>query len=204
MEDIEVVATATNGEDLFRQLERVTTDIVILDVHMPLLDGLETTKILKSNYASLKVLVLSMNNQLSLIKELLGAGASGYMLKTVGKEELEKAVRQVAAGFSYFSESITTELMRQYMPKSDTKQSNGSATNEAYLGAHPPAPFVLTEREKEIVSLVAYGNSTTQIASTLFIAPNTVETHRRNIIQKLGVKNSAGLTRYALKYGLIN
>jgi DNA-binding NarL/FixJ family response regulator len=134
-----------------------------------------------------------MNNELSLIKHMLEAGALGYILKTNGREELTRAIRRVASGLSYFSDAIAQELARQYLVNNGTKQQGTS-----------PATALLSDREKEVVALVAREYSSMEIADLLFIAPTTVDTHRRNAMSKLGVKNLAGLVKYAIKSGLID
>jgi DNA-binding NarL/FixJ family response regulator len=136
-----------------------------------------------------------MNNELSLIKSLLEAGALGYILKTNGREELARAIRIVASGLNYFSDAVAQEMARQY---------NSANTSKAKADETPPAQLQLSDREKEVVALVAREYSSIEIADLLFIAPTTVDTHRRNAMSKLGVKNLAGLVKYALKQGLID
>lgn len=187
---VELLATATNGQEVISTLEKTPCDVAIMDIHMPLMDGLETTKIIKKRFPQTKVLILTMNNEFSLIKNLLQAGALGYILKTSGKGELERALRRVEAGLTYFSEAVAIELARQYMPVNSAGSGN--------------APVILSEREKEIIALVAKEYSSQEIGNILFIAPTTVDTHRRNIMQKIGVKNTAGLVKFALKQGLID
>jgi DNA-binding NarL/FixJ family response regulator len=182
---VELIATANNGQEVISKLEETLCDVAILDIHMPVIDGLQTTKIIKQRFSQTKVLILTMNNEFSLIKSLLQAGALGYILKTTGREEFERALRRVEAGLTYFSEAVATELARQYMPE-------------------PTLASTLSEREKEIVALVAREYSSHEIGNILFIAPTTVDTHRRNIMQKIGVKNTAGLVKFALKQGIID
>ncbi|QHT70931.1 response regulator transcription factor [Rhodocytophaga rosea] len=182
---VEMIATANNGQEVISKLEKMLCDVAILDIHMPVMDGLQTTKIIKQRFPRTKVLILTMNNEFSLIRNLLQAGALGYILKTTGREEFERALRRVEAGLTYFSEAVATELARQYMPE-------------------PAIASTLSEREKEIVALVAKEYSSHEIGNILFIAPTTVDTHRRNIMQKIGVKNTAGLVKFALKQGLID
>lgn len=184
---VELIATANNGQEVIHKLAETPCDVAILDVHMPIMDGLETTKMIKKRFPRTKVLILTMNNEFSLIKNLLQAGALGYILKTTGREELERALRRVEAGLTYFSEAVATELARQYMP-------------EPAIAIQPA--ISLSEREKEIVALVAREYSSQEIGNILFIAPTTVDTHRRNIMQKLGVKNTVGLVKYAFRQGL--
>ncbi|MDO1446959.1 response regulator transcription factor [Rhodocytophaga aerolata] len=193
--DVEVVATAANGEQVIHLLERMPCDMVILDIQMPVQDGLTTTRQIKKRFPHVKVLILTMNNELSLIKHMLEAGALGYILKTNGREELARAIRRVASGLNYFSDAVAQELARQYLTSEGAKtRENGNTAAEAHL----------SDREKEIIALVAREYSSVEIADILFIAPTTVDTHRRNAMNKLGVKNLAGLVKYALKSGLIN
>ena len=193
--DVEVVATATNGEQVIHLLEHIVCDLAILDIQMPIQDGLTTTREIKKRFPHVKVLILTMNNELSLIKHMLEAGALGYILKTNGREELARAIRKVASGLNYFSDAVAQELARQYLSAEGANgRGNGATLSESQL----------SDREKEVVALVAREYSSVEIADILFIAPTTVDTHRRNAMHKLGVKNLAGLVRYALKIGLID
>jgi DNA-binding NarL/FixJ family response regulator len=192
--DVEVVATATNGEQVIHLLERLPCDLAILDIQMPVQDGLTTTRLIKQKFPHVKVLILTMNNELSLIKHMLEAGALGYILKTNGREDLTRAIRRVASGLSYFSDAVAQELARQYLSGNSSKAEGTKFSPETQL----------SEREKEVVALVAREYSSMEIADILFIAPTTVDTHRRNAMNKLGVKNLAGLVKYALKSGLID
>ena len=193
MQGVEVVYTASNGAELLEGLAAQPCDLAVLDIHMPVADGLQTTRLLKGKYPQTKVLILTMNNEISLIKNVLEAGALGYVLKTSGKDDLERAIRRVAAGLTFFSEAVATELARQYMPE------GASAAQFPKQDARTP----LTEREREIVALIAREYSSAEIANLLFISPATVDTHRKNIQHKLGVKNIVGLVKYAFRTGLM-
>ncbi len=192
--DVEVVATASNGEQVLGLLQHTPCDLAILDVQMPVMDGLQTTRLIKQKFPKVKVLILTMNNELSLIKHLLEAGALGYILKTNGREELVRAIRRVANGLSYFSDAVAEELAKQYMAAEEAKKPKKVLQPDVHL----------SDREKEIVALVAREYSSVEIGDMLFISSTTVDTHRRNAMNKLGAKNLAGLVRYALKYGLID
>lgn len=187
---VELVATAQNGREALDLLLIHPCDLVILDIHMPILDGIETTKLIKLNYPEIKVLILSMDNEISLIKSILSAGASGYILKNTGKAELENAIIKLSEGGNFFSEEVALEMAHQFMPQME-KRFSGKET------------IPLTERELEILKLIALEYSCPQIAEKLFISPKTVETHRKNVIKKLGVKNSLGLVKHAIMKGLI-
>jgi DNA-binding NarL/FixJ family response regulator len=193
MEGVEVVHTSANGDELLRRLGEKACDLAILDLHMPVTDGLQAARLLRKNHPQVKVLILTMNNDAVLIKHVLEAGALGYVLKTAGKEDLERAIRRVAAGLTFFSEAVSAELARQYMPRgaSSVLQSREGAARDP-----------LTEREREIVALIVREYSSAEIAGLLCISPATVDTHRKNIQHKLGTKNIVGLVKYALRAGL--
>jgi DNA-binding NarL/FixJ family response regulator len=193
MEGVEVVHTAANGDELLRHLEEKTCDLAILDLHMPVTDGLQAAQQLRKKHPQVKVLILTMNNVAAQVKHVLEAGALGYVLKTAGKEELERAIRRVAAGLTFFSEAVSAELARQYMPK-------GASTVLQPREGTSKDP--LTEREREIVALIVREYSSVEIAGLLSISPATVDTHRKNIQHKLGIKNIVGLVKYAIRAGL--
>jgi len=187
--DMCCVDEALNGIDLLAQLKEKQADVAIVDIDMPLMNGIETTKEIKKLYPEMKVLILSMYNDNEYIKRLIEVGASGYILKNKGKEELVNAIRKVAAGGKYLGEAVIKTLMDDIQkPKKNIEEIN----------------IPLTKREKEVLKLIVECNSTPQIADKLFIAHSTVETHRRNLIDKLGVANTKELIRYAVEKGYIN
>jgi two-component system, NarL family, nitrate/nitrite response regulator NarL len=187
--DICSVGEALNGIELLAQLEKKQADVAVVDIDMPLMNGIETTKEIKMLHPQIKVLILSMYNDNEYIKRLIEVGASGYILKNKGKEELVNAIRKIAAGGRYLGDDIVKTLMKEMQ-----KQQNKINDNT----------IPLTKRETEVLKLIAEGNSTPQIAHKLCIAHSTVETHRRNLIDKLGVANSKELIRYAIEKGYLN
>jgi DNA-binding NarL/FixJ family response regulator len=189
MPDIQIIATAANGAEVMQKLQETPADLAVLDIHMPVADGITTTRLIREKYPHMRVLVLTMSDEPATMRAVLAAGASGYVLKTVEREELEKAIRQVVAGQTYFTEEITAELAGS--KADDHRPVTGS---DGFAEADG-----LSEREKEIAILVAKGFNSQEIARQLFISTATVDTHRRNLTQKLGLKNVAGLVRYALK-----
>ncbi|WP_299458801.1 LuxR family transcriptional regulator [uncultured Microscilla sp.] len=187
-EDIEVIGLAYNGHHAFKLLElnQLDVDIAVLDIDMPVQDGLETTRKIRAEYPNIKVLILTMHNNESYIKETIAAGASGYILKNKGSNELVNAIRAIHSGEEYFSKAVTDTLIKSIQESKKAK----------------PNPKVkLTKREKEVLALIGEGMTTKEISKQLFIANTTVETHRRNLIDKLGVKNSKELVLYAIKDG---
>ncbi|TMM58406.1 response regulator transcription factor [Maribacter algarum] len=182
-ETIEVTACFENAEDLFAHLKRKVAHVVVLDVNLPDINGVEVCEKINSKYPHVKVLGLSTYNDPSIIKQMVKNGAKGYLLKNVSSKELGIAIHQIHDGLSYFSAEIQKIL-------ADSIFDNNRIPK-------------LTRREKEILALVAEGITTPQIAEKLIISPLTVETHRRNLIQKMGVTNAAQLVKMAIEQKLI-
>ncbi|HAS41088.1 MAG TPA: DNA-binding response regulator [Microscillaceae bacterium] len=185
-DDIEVVDVAYNGQHALSLLETHQVDVAVLDIEMPVMDGLKATKEIKAKHKEVKVLILTMYNNERFIKEIIKAGASGYILKNKGGNELVNAIRTIHQGDQYFSKSVTDKLIEDLQ-----KKKRG--------GVNPK----LTTREKEVLKLIVEGNSTREITEKLFIAGTTVETHRRNLIEKLGVKGTKGLIKHAIENNLL-
>lgn len=182
---IKVTGMAYNGHHVLQLVEaQPATDVVVLDVEMPVLGGLDTTKKIKERYPHIKVLALTMYSDNSYVTAMVQAGVSGYILKNKGSNELISAIRAVHKGETYFGKAIADILIQSLRKNKKVKQSNG-----------------LTKREKEVLSLIGEGLTAKEIAANLCIAPTTVETHRRHLIEKLGEKNTKHLIRYALKNG---
>jgi len=191
IEGIDVVGTLNDSRDVVNFLDVNDVDILLTDMDMPLLDGIQLTLRVRQQFPQVKVLMLTVSEDADSIREAFRAGISGYVMKKAGKLELERALKTVARGEKYFSESVMSQLVALPMTSVRT-------TDEA------PAPLSpLTDREIEIIRLIAQELSTNTIADKLFISPGTVETHRHNILRKLGVKNSIGIIKYALKNGLV-
>lgn len=187
--DIDIIGEARDGEEV---LEKVRTseelDLVLLDINMPRKDGIEVTREIKARYPEVKVLIVSMYNKKEFIKSLMEAGIDGYILKNSGKEELLKAIFSLAKGEPYYSGAITKTIATSYQK---VKVFDG------------PLDIDLTDREKEIIALIAAEMSTAEIAEKLFLSVHTVNTHRKNILSKLEIKNAAGIVKYALQTGII-
>ncbi|MBA4853328.1 response regulator transcription factor [Emticicia sp. BO119] len=184
--DIEVVSTATNGEEVLKKLEIYEVDVLVCDMQMPIMDGISTVLQVRQSFPEVRILMLTMLDDTLPIKKAIQAGASGYILKKSKKAELEKAIHAVATGKKYFNDEILATL------------SQTEKKNIADVLHH-----ALSERELEVLILIAQEYSSQQIASKLFISLNTVESHRKNIFRKLNIKNLAGIIRYALQHKLI-
>lgn len=192
MDGIEVVGTKKNGWEVLTFLETEETDIVLIDYHMPLMNGIETTIRIREKYPTVRIMLLTMAEEPTIIKEALIAGASGYIVKKIEKKELEVAIKTVAGGKKYLSDEAVMQLAE--IPNTNTP----SGTEE--IGESIP----ITPREIEILKLIAQEFSNAEIAQKIIISPTTVETHRRNLMKKLGVNSALGLYKYARKHGLID
>jgi DNA-binding NarL/FixJ family response regulator len=184
--EIHVVATASNGKEAVRLVEEhPDVDVLVLDISMPVMDGVEALAELRRRKCLIPVLMLTQELSGGTIARAMKAGAAGYVLKTAGREEFLTAIRTVAAGSEYISEEAKTSLILRL---------TGRKT--------PGEQIPLTRREHEVLKLVAAGRTTNEIAEALFISAYTAETHRRNLLQKLGLRNAAALVRYAIEHGL--
>ncbi len=186
--DIEIIGEAINGTDAVEKVEELSPDILITDISMPEVSGIEAAHIINEQYPDTKVIILSMHENEGYINKVVEANVAGYLGKEVEKEEFVLAIRNVADGGKYFSENISKIMIDGYIRKSKQKQERNDSQH-----------IHLTTREREILKLVVDGNSSKKIADTLYISTRTVETHRNNIMQKLNVKNSAELVRFAIE-----
>lgn len=193
-DNIDVVGYSLNGNDVFHWFKTNSADILILDINMPEMDGIEVLTKFKENRIEQKVIILSSYNDLKLIKEVLKIGASGFLAKKCAGENIVEAINTVYNGQKYFSNSIQEKLLNTFtndLSDSKTASIDGSFLND------------LTPRETEIIRLIAQQYSSKEISQKLFISVNTVETHRKNLISKLNVKNVVGLAIYAVKNNIV-
>jgi DNA-binding NarL/FixJ family response regulator len=186
--DMEVVAEAEEGHTAVRLVRKVSPDIAIMDVSMPDLNGIEATQKIVSECPNVKVIALSMHSDTLFVTEMLKSGASGYLLKDCAFEELTRAIRTVIAGKTYLSPAISDVVVDGYLHR---LSEDDSASSD-----------VLTHREREVLQMLAEGNSTKQVALKLHISIKTVETHRRQMMHKLDIYSVAELTKYAIRKGL--
>lgn len=185
---IDITGEAINGRDLLRQLSNglPLPDIVLMDINMPEMNGIKTTETLSKDYPCIQVIALSMMKQSVHIKQMLKMGARGYILKDCNKQELLRAIQTIYQGDTYFSFEVTEQVM-QYL----TKQPDSNHEN-------------LTNRELEVLALIAKDYSNREIADALFISPRTVDAHKQNILRKTGVKSMAGLVVFAIRHNLVD
>lgn len=181
-EDIEVIGSAEDGKDALQKALALKPDVILMDISMPNMNGIDATEIITEQLADTKVLIFSMLDSVEFVNSAVQAGASGYILKDTTSEEVYYAIKTVAAGKTHFSSSITKALIEK--PIKVTREK-------------------LTTREQVILSYIAQGQSSKEVAKVLNISFRTVEAHRRNIKAKLNIDTFAGLVRYAVNQGLI-
>ncbi len=184
LEGFNCVATADNGQKALDLLKVFEIDVILMDIDMPVMNGMEATKAVKRDYPNVKVISLTQHSERGMVKQLLECGSDGYLLKNINRDELALAIRKVYEGQNYFSSEVTMSLAG----KAVEKNASGSDVE-------------ITEREIEILTLIAEGFSSKQIGEQLFISPRTVDTHRTTLMNKLDIHNIAGLIRFALKNG---
>ena len=182
IEDFNIVAEVTNGYQVLEKLETgLHVDVIFMDINMPKLDGLSCTKMVHKKFPEIRIIALSQYDEKRFVKQMIKNGASGYLLKDAGKDILEKAIRTVHNGENYYCDRLSVRLINQELKMEDTKS------------LFPK----LTDREIEILRLIGNELSSQEIADKLFISFHTVESHRANLMSKAGVKNTAGLIRWA-------
>lgn len=188
--NIEVVNTLSDSRQVLTFLRENEIDILVTDLQMPFLNGIDLTLLVRQEFTNIRVLMLTVSEEAAIIREAFKAGISGYIMKKASKAELNTAITTLVKGDKYFNEAVMQVIM--------SESFQDSKSDETYN-----QPVVLTPREIEIVRLVAQEFSTTEIADRLFISAGTVESHRHNILRKLNVKNSIGIIKYAMLHHLI-
>ncbi|MEE9471466.1 MAG: response regulator transcription factor [Gemmatimonadota bacterium] len=188
--DIEVAGEARNGQEVLDKARELKPDIILMDITMPGMSGLEATRLIREQNPDTKVLVLTMHEGDEYFFKLLDAGASGYLVKGCSSEELVTAMRAVHRGDVFLYPTMTTKLLSDYLRRS---RGGDKETGDG-----------LTNREMEILKYVADGHTNQEIAERLVLSVATVQTHRANIMAKLGLHNAAELVKYAIRHGLIS
>ena len=187
--DIRIVGVASNGREAVRQVQNLNPDVVIMDIAMPKLNGIEATQQILEIFPSIRVIILSMHSSNEYIFRALQAGARGYLLKASAGQEVVKAIRKVHDGNRYFSEFITEIVIDDYVYQRQT------AWRERPLER-------LSAREREVLQMVVEGKSSVEIAKDLFLSPKTIETYRSRLMQKLGVSDLPSLVKFAIRHGV--
>lgn len=190
-ENIEVLAEADNGDEALEAARKYKPEIVIMDIAMPKMDGIEATRQIRERFPDTEVVVLSMHAKKAYIDQVLKAGAKGYVLKDSDEENLLSAIDTVHNGGYYLDSPIADQVLSDYF--------RDKSKRELKKQSDP-----LSEREREVLRLLAEGHSNQEVADTLYISRKTVENHRANIVRKTGIQGQVGLTKYAARIGLID
>ncbi|QOD61490.1 response regulator transcription factor [Polaribacter haliotis] len=183
-DNINIIGTVNNGEDLVKLVSLKKPKMVITDIRMPRMDGIEATSIIKKQFPNINVLAMTMFDQPDAIKQMLDAGATGYILKNSGIKMLSKAIVAVSSGETFFDPNVAFNFMNSYIDDNITIGKTDKV--------------VLSNREKEILHLIANGKTSKEIASDLFLAKTTIDTHRKNMIRKLNLSSGSELVKYAI------
>lgn len=185
---LELQSEAANGHELLERLRFEQPDIILLDLKMPGMDGIEVTKIVREKYPQVKILILTMHDDEQLILHMLEAGANGYLIKNADADEIKLALRACAENGYYFSDRVSTVMLKKVLGK----------------GAKPTfAKPVLNDRETEVLALLCEGLTAAEIGKQIFLSPRTVEGIKANLLEKTSARNTAGLIMYAVKHGLV-
>ena len=188
--NLEVVLEADNGEDLLNGLEAASPDVIIMDLKMPIMDGMEATQEVRKRFDAIKVLVVTMYDDDKFIIHLMEMGANGYLLKNAEAEEIRKSIYAVYENGYYFNDLVNKALLKKLVLKRNFKPSFNQ-------------DIEFTERELEVLKLICGEKTAAEIAKEIFLSPRSVEGIRQKLIEKVGVKNTAGLVMFALKNGIV-
>ena len=191
-EDIVIIGEASNGSELFRLLSQTTADIILLDISMPDLSGIEICERLRTDFPQIKVLFLSMYTTEEYIFNAIKAGAHGYLPKNISQPELLEAIRSISQGREYFNETISNIILKSYINKAKNAETENDIREHS-----------LSKRELEVLRLFAEGFSNSEIGTRLFISPRTVESHKNHIMQKINLKSPVDLIKFAIKNHIV-
>ncbi|MFW5793045.1 MAG: response regulator transcription factor [Bacteroidota bacterium] len=186
---IDVIGIAHSGQEALDLLKTVKPDVMLLDISMPNMSGIETTAAIKKNFSDIKILILSMHSDYNNISDAIDVGADGYVPKDVSSEELVEAIQTIHSGKNFFHTTISEEIVKNYANKK--KKASGLMPS-------------LTKRELEVLQLFAEGYNNSEIAEKLFLSVRTIESHKNHILQKTNMKNSVELIKYAIKNKIID
>ena len=192
MENIRVIDEAGNAEVMLAILKTKKPDLAIIDISLPGMSGIDLAKYISTNYPEVKILMLSMYTNEEFVFNSLRSGASGYLPKNTTRKELNNAINVISEGKEYFSESISNIILKSYIKKAQSKNEE----DEKELSK-------LSDREQEVLKMFSEGKSNKEIADELFISTRTVESHKNHIMQKLGLKTTVDLIKFAIRNGIL-
>ena len=190
-DNLDVIMEADNGEDLMKGLETLSPDVIIMDLKMPIMDGMEATKEVRKKYPAMKVLVVSMYEDDKFIIHLMETGANGYLLKNAEPDEIRRSIYAVHENGYYFNDLVNKALLKKLVLKNNFKPSFNQNVD-------------LTEREMEVLKLICEEKTAAEIGKQIFLSPRSVEGIRQRLIEKIGVRNTAGLVMFAVKNSIVD
>lgn len=190
-ENLDVIMEADNGEDLLKGLETTTPDVILMDLKMPIMDGMEATKAVRKKYPTIKVLVVTMYEDDKFIIHMMENGANGYLLKNAEPDEIRKSIYAVHENGYYFNDLVNKALLKKLVLKNNLKPSFNQNVE-------------LTERELEVLKLICEEKTAAEIGKEIFLSPRSVEGIRQRLIEKVGVRNTAGLVMFAVKNSMVD
>lgn len=189
--NMDIIGEADNGEELMKALETISPDVIIMDLKMPIMDGMEATKQIRKKYPAIKVLVVTMYEDDKFIIHLMENGANGYLLKNAEPDEIIKSIYAVHENGYYFNDVVNKALLKKLVLKNNLKPSFNQNID-------------LTEREQEVLKLICEEKTAAEIGKDIFLSPRSVEGIRQRLIEKIGVRNTAGLVMFAVKNGVVD
>lgn len=190
-DNLDIIMEADNGEDLLKAMETTLPDVIIMDLKMPIMDGMEATKEVRKRFPTVKVLVVTMYEDDKFIIHLMEIGANGYLLKNAEPDEIRKSIYAVHENGYYFNDVVNKALLKKLVLKNNLKPSFNQNVE-------------LTEREMEVLNLICEEKTAAEIAKQIFLSPRSVEGIRQRLIEKVGVRNTAGLVMFAIKSGIVD
>jgi len=199
IKQVDVVAEANDGREAIQLIQKFQPDIVLMDIGMSGLNGLEATEIITRDHSDVKVIILSMHTSEEYVLQALRSGAAGYLVKDAAPNELKIAVESVSRGETYLSPVVSKHVIQTYIQRTRTDMQDTDTAKQTLYGREK-----LTSRQREILQLIAEGHKTKDIAAQLHVSVKTVETHRMQLMERLDIHDIAGLVRYAIRIGLIS
>ena len=201
--DVEVVGTAADGEEALALADELRPDVILMDLRMPRMDGVEATRRLRASHPEIKVVVLTTYADDQSVLEALRAGALGYLTKDAGADEIRQALQRVASGQASLDPAVQMYLVEAIATTTTTTTTSPDATSDPPVSAVPQLPDGLTPREAEVLGLIGAGLSNTEIAAQLFVSEATVKSHVNHMLPKIGARDRAQAVGYAYRHGLV-
>ncbi|MDB6122058.1 MAG: Two component transcriptional regulator, LuxR family [Pedosphaera sp.] len=189
LDHVEIVGEAIDGREAINKVAELSPHLVLMDIDMPNMSGLDATKVIRKDFPTVKVLILSVHTNKEYVLQIIRSGAQGYVLKDASPADLVRAIESVHSGGAFFSPDISQIMLDQYLAESSNGEENSSSKN-------------LTTREREVLAMIAEGQSNKEMASNLGVGVRTIETHRERVMNKLDIHSVAGLTKYAIANGI--